>query len=325
MRRDTQKRIRVVAAGVLGGFVWALTSCRDVTRPAALVERPPRISGSVQPIAVDSGWNYYFADMEMIAQGDAGFGVAEARSTYHVERTLDGNDVWTTSTLVDPEGTFGQIPASAMDNTAISRVVSRDDGSVPTWYNRSGAIVSLQLPDTTELPRVPNAYPPGSDTAVWPTGMSGFQGTPAQRSPAGVRSASPRVATATAVTLNRDPRAWLDAIVITPAARSRNLGRLQRRFGRPRERAGDLDRYTESRGRVTKEVLVDTAIGAAVEERVSENGVLRVRRTHTFARLDGGGYARTRTRLDVPRPGRASLVMQSNLSNIRVERRGTRP
>lgn len=325
MRRDTQKRIRVVAAGVFGGFVWALMSCRDVTQPAALVERPPRISGSVQRIAVDSGWNYYSADMEMITQGDAGFGVAEARSTFHVERTLDVNDIWTTSTLIDPEGTFGPIPSGAVNNTLVARVLSRDDGSTPTLYDRSGAIVSFQFPDTTDLPRIPSAYRPGADTLrPWPTATGSGPPAPSVGVPSGAPPSSALVVSGARP--KGDPRTWLDGMVITPAARLRNMGRLQRRFGMARERVGDLDRYAESSGKESREVLVDPVIGAAVEERASVNGVLRVRRTHTFARLEGGGFVRAATRFEVPQAGRrGTMVMTSSVSNVRVERRGIRP
>lgn len=326
MRRDTKMRTGTISVVAFASLAWALASCRDATRPTEAAERPPRISGSVQLIAVDSGWDYYSADMELIAESDNGFGPSVVRSLYHVERNLDVNDVWTTSTLVDPEGTFGPIPAGAIDNAIIARVVSREDGSTPMLYDRSGAIVSLQLPDTTELPRVPGAYPPGSDTvAPWPSGIGSGQLRSSVSAASGIRPAS--ALAMGAITAPRgDPRAWLDAIVITPAARSRNAERFQQRFGLARERVGDLDRYTESRGKDTREIFVDPVIGVAVEERISENGVLKVNRTHTFARLEGGGFVRTATRLEIPRGGRrGNMILRKMASNVRVARRGTRP
>ena len=74
------------------------------------------------------------------------------------------------------------------------------------------------------------------------------------------------------------------------------------------------------------ETLVDDAIGAVLEVNVARDGQLLHRTLYGYTSIGEGRFVRTHTRIERPRPGQPDrpTVMEHVISNVRVERRGTR-
>ena len=333
-----RKRLQVLAlASGAAALAGGLASCRDALERAVAPQKPDLavvVSTAIEP---DSGWDTYSADVVVTTYGPDSLLLLEGEATdmkYHVDRTLDANQVWTTtSTFTAPDRFMADAPLSTL-----GRAVLVEDGvTAPRIYDAAGRLLTAEdLPAGTLVTRgdlTDEQVPPGAEDPIpqiaAPT--SGASSGPAARTRRGTPQASGTSAaggvTASAVAGSerepRDPRAWLDDIVITPAARSRVLARLEKYHGKSVGKLGNLDRYvTRSADGRLLELLVDPAIGAVVEENYAERGRLESHTTHRFTPMSNGGYVRTVTRVEAVAPSRPGVttVTETELRNISVRR-----
>lgn len=313
----SRQKIRLALA-VLAHFSFAswVTACSESTRPAV---REP-VKGpllEIEPVTIDSGWNYYAADVRMSFSGDNGFTVSNERVTeYHLLRTLDEDGIWTNETAFDAYRPFAGTPAPSEPHE-IAKVVSKDDGSAATYYGRDGGMVPIQ-PDE-EIFDYAQGYAgghPGIDTIRPFPQLVGGDGR--VDIVAGASMALPNGAPSTQPV--RDPRAWLDNIVVSPTARVRNIARIQAHLGLPTMKLDGRDRYVRSAHGKTIEVLVDPTIGSVTEVNVADNGKLVSHTVHQFARMGAEGYLKVGTLHEDERFGR-HVTINTSYRNIRVARR----
>ncbi|MEX1186566.1 MAG: hypothetical protein WEA80_08240 [Gemmatimonadaceae bacterium] len=240
----------------------------------------------------------------------------------HIDRTL-GGEHWTTVTDFLPFEAFGPVPPDRVQS-AITRVRSVDDGSLPKFFNSNGVEISGNFVepggDLTYGLSKAEYMPAGADTLPpWPSVSPGNGVVVASKLPA-----YSRLPNVTLLDPSEDVRAWLDEIVVTKEARTRALAQIARRFGSEGAAFGRLRRHAETRGDFVSEYLVDPEIGAIVELNTARRGKLLVHVTKTFARMsDGSGYLLTTTRTQIgSEHGDIPTTTELRLAKVKVEKLG---
>lgn len=317
---------RLVYYGSVGFAIVLATACSDSEPPAAGLSPPsPRTDITVQPIVVADDWDHFSADQQFIVDGPmTGLERPDLYLTrwHHIDRTLSGEN-WTTVTDFQRYEPFGTVPPHRVQSQ-ITRIRSVDDGTLPKYFNSNGVEVSSPFVDpTTDLTSgrlKAEVMPAGADTIpLWPSVSSSN----------GVRVASklPNYAAlpnGTLLSRSEDLRAWLDEIVVTRQARTRALAQLARKFGGHGTAFGRFRRYTEARGDLVTEYLVDPEVGAVVEINIARRGKLLIHVMKGYGRMsDGSGYLLTTTRTQIgSEHGGIPTTVELRLANVRVAKRG---
>jgi hypothetical protein len=294
----------------------SLNACHDVAR--TVDPQAPQVNATVvgSPITIDSTFNFFAVDVTMRVTGAPTSSQPDLPRTiaYHLERTLGGNGVWTTTLTLTDAQPFGRPVSGGISTVDVAKIVTTSDGTVGQVYDRQGHLLTPPPPVSLEaLLQGPSRLPsPSRDTLpLWPNHFDGS----AARSP---------VARIGAAAANVDPRAWIRRFIVTAAERQAMRTAVGQQFGSPVGTVGGLERYTKMVDPLLYEVLVDPGSGIIMEENLAEHGRLRVHTVHRFALLPNGTFVRTGERSEmagaqgsVPR-----AIIETTFSNLRVETRG---
>lgn len=301
-------------------------SCSDSEPPAAgLSPTAPNMDVTVQPIVVADDWDHFSADQQFIVDGPmTGLDRPDLYLTrwHHIDRTLAGQN-WTTVTDFQRFEPFGTVPPHRVQSQIV-RIRSVDDGSSPRFFNSNGVEISTPFADPTgDLTSgrtKAEVMPAGADTIpAWPSVSPGTGSVVASKLPSYAR-----LPNTTLLSQSEDLRAWLDEIVVTRQARTRALAQLARKFGSQGAAFGRLRRYTETRGDLVTEYLVDRDVGAIVELNAARRGKLQIHVTKAYGRMsDGSGYLLTGTRTQIgSEHGGIPTTIELRLANVKVSKRG---
>lgn len=267
---------------------------------------------------------------------------ASARSEYTIERSLNElTDEWLTRLEFPPP------PVFATTGTFVDsgpRVVIYGD-TVPgiRVYDQVGNLLQHSFPDfqaklgDTLADRI--IGPAVDSFPGWRTlhqKVNGSQPMP---------SDDPTVANLRTVSLSAGPtsaasltsaspepeqasRAWVDDEVLWPQRRAARLADLRARLGWSGEKLGAYDRIVvrdPTRG-MTYETLVDTLLGAVIEENIADRGRLISQATYHYKARGQGLLVRDRIRIEheIPSLPGVRQVVETQFYNIKLLRRGAR-
>lgn len=286
----------------------------------------------MSPITVDSTFNFFAADVTMRMTGVRAPGQPELvrTITYHVERVLGTDGVWTTTTTLLGAQPFGTPADGGVSTVDIAKVVAANDGTVGQVYDRQNNPIATPPAMSFEaLIQRSSRFRSRSQSArpAWPARSAGVvalavstSGMAATHNASSQRAVVRRDTVAGAA----DPRAWVRQFVVMPAQRDGMKASIGRRFGAAVGQVGGLERYTRTVGTMLHEALVDSASGIILEENTTENGQLRVRTVHRFTPVPNGALVRLGSRSEIAgTPGAtARMTVETTYSNLRIETRG---
>ena len=324
------------------GVAWSIaalfgTACGENVKPVVAPELP-RSAPEVVPVSfMNADWNYYTGQQALYAEGGyAGFDRPDAyRSTvFTVQRTLQPDYTWSTVILVDQRLPFGPIPTDAMYGYDIARIETNDAHSYFRIYDRSGALIDNSVSDmSADVVSQGNQQiiPPGAaPMPTWPSYSETVTNPPPPPPCPNQQIICPQEplhvsAGVTAVEPKPDPRAWIDAVIVTEKARVRIAENLERSLGRKSGKVRALDRYMKTEGRVQMEVLVDPKRGTILEENQAVDGELRSHATYEYQQIEPGVLLRSASHIEIApaRAGDKPRVIHSVLSNVKVGRIAT--
>ena len=319
-------RMRGTVAGALTGMAMLVGACGDEPRP---IVAPEAHAPDVVPASLLSmEWNYYTGQEAIYSTGGyAGFDRPDSyRSmTYTVQRTLQPDSTWTTVMLFDPQLPFGPIPTDDQYRYDVARVETNSAHSFFRMYDRSGALIDTDYASPTGdvvNQGDPQIIPPNaSPMPTWPDLSERVPATTPDPCPDPTQISCPvQMRTGAGATIERDPRQWIDQVIVTTASRQRMDAGLEREFGKPSGKVGARERYIHARGRVQLEVLVDPKLGAIVEENQAVDGELKAHVTYRYSQLEPGVLLRSGSRIEIAptRPGEQPRVIYTELSNVKV-------
>lgn len=325
-------------------FVAAISLCACTeTEPVLSGARPMKTANagpSYNIQVTDSTSNYFSADVTNSVSGPReGWTRADAYSqtNSHVTRTLNSDGVtWSSNTGVDSLQRMPVEQTGGIYHPDFATVASNGSGSDPVLYDRNGNGVSTTVGSASGVDLAPGVSqsqvtPSGDATAnSWPSPSSGTAGSVSfsrLAPPGGTAARANGAAGVPSATLLsaapiRDPRAWIDNIVIGPEARARWADRLSRKFGKVAGIVAGHDQYLLQTGDRLIEVLVDRGIGAPVEENLVVGGQLRAHTTYAFQQVRSGIFVKTLTRTELAgrQPG-DNVVFTSRLTNVVLQHR----
>ena len=270
----------------------------------------------------DSTFTHFNAKVTMTVTGAQSLDRTDVVRTmiYHVDRTLHGVGVWTTSTSIDSVAPFGRPATGGASTMDIGSVVTTSDNTVAQVYSRQGVALAaptpvdlsslisgrsqFDSPNRASIPPFP-ARPPVGDLVA--TG----------------RGPSASVAAPTGTASIVDPRAWVRNIVIAPQRRSTVRASMVAALGTPVNKVASLDRFTMVRNGTLFEQLVDPQTQVVTEENISERGVLQVHTEHRYLTLRNGTMVRVGTHTQVANPsGGPRTIIDVTYSNITLDTLG---
>lgn len=280
--------------GILGAWPLVLAaSCADEAggpppMSSIAARQPPVISLK----ALDEDWDYYAADITLKASGGDPLGTKPSPArvyTHRTERVLS-EDGWTTT------NTYSDLGAAAYERRrTIAKMVVHPNGR-RDLFDRDGR--RIDLPSRGDMP--------ASMRERFPT-LPSAPSTRAKPQSTGLRD-------------------WIDNIVVGPTSRARIRARAERAFGAPIGLEASLLRFRMTVGGRTHELLLDEGRGVIVEERVFTGRALVQTITYAYSEVGPETFLRTGVRIErAPEGvGLRPRVMEQFLSNVTIERRGSR-
>jgi hypothetical protein len=321
--RSTMRR-HVIRVSPLAA-VMILSACteHDQPQPLAPASMRPHYSFSSR-IQSTTTFNTYTADVSLAVIAPIQ-GVVRADSintvSFHLRRTLDNSNVWTTEMTLQQAPSFPVEPSALPVALPVRMVMREAPGSSPQYYDSTGALVQIQLPDTAALLANSIAAPTNGGVAA----MRASGGTPSGSVgvPSFSTSLDRRTLGGTNDTTADGVRSWLDNVVITRAASRRLHAHLARMYGQANGRVGRGERYSGVVGEEMREVIWDPDVGAPAEENIVSQGRLVRHVTHSYARVNDSVWVRNQTAVEMPMPGGLPGIRRvvSSLNNVTVEQR----
>lgn len=276
----------------------------------ALAIAVPTLRAEVgSPPGPQGRWNRFTADLTIRrvvvpAGADAAASTTPA-TTYRWERVQSGPH-WKTTMEVKSSGRAPFItPTGALQEVAPVVARIEDDGGdeEPRFYGLDGK--RLRLPTKADRKKMGL----GDEAFAKADGLLPVE--PAQTGPGGGRD-----------TIGRE---WIDALLPTLDKRGARVDRLQRRFGLSKGKWKDRDRYLETKGDDTTEVLVNPTWTVPVEVNVARAGVLQSHATFTYEPGPGGSMLRKVAHVERALHDEAGkggrMVTDVELANVRLEDR----
>ncbi len=197
--------------------------------------------------------------------------------------------------VVTPAGNLQAIPP------VIARIEDDEDGTGPRFYNLQGSLVRP---------------PTMSDRRKMGAAESVFAKTDALVRPAALAGAYARVA-------DTDDRSWVEAVLPSSDGKGRRKINLQRRYGQALKTQRGLDRYVQTVGDETIELLADAEWGVPVEINRVRRGALTSHTSFVYEPGPGGALVRRRSRAEhvMPESRGARMVLDVELANLKLEDR----
>ncbi|MBA3889532.1 MAG: hypothetical protein H0X64_03280 [Gemmatimonadaceae bacterium] len=294
-----------VGAAVLVG---ALAACGEQQHP--VVPRSTSPSPSLGAAPAD-GWDHYVADVETSVRGGPASGADKvgARGTfaYQVERTRGKEGAWSTRITLTKVPELRSVGGERAGHSPVGMRLEIDE--------EAGELRVFDAKGN----RVQGDIPPEAASAI---GIERARTAAEKRAGRQFPQRGARPAARSTPAAHRD--AWLDNIVITGAARARLAQHRQQVLGRPVERIRGLDRYVVQKPNELREVLVDPALGAVVEENVVAGGKLVRRMAHSYEKREGGMFVKSKTQIEqlVAPDDVEPIVITQTFRNVRLERKG---
>jgi hypothetical protein len=197
--------------------------------------------------------------------------------------------------VVTPTGGWRAIPP------AIARIDDDGDGEGPRFYSVQGALV--------RPPAMADRLKMGVPESV-------FAKTDAlSRAAAALASSRPHV--------SDEARDWVETV--RPSAGRKGLRRaaLRRQFGRPIGRVSGLDRYVQTIGDETTELLADDDWAIPLQINVVRGGVLESQASFAYEGDGGGSLVRRRSHVEQVLPGGQGvrIAVDVDLARVTLEER----
>jgi len=254
-------------------------------------------------------WNRFTADVTIrrivVQPGAEATASHTPPTTYRWERVQSGAR-WKTTMVVKGSGRAPFVtPTGALQEVAPVVARIEDDGGDegPRFYGANGK--RLRLPTTADRSKM------GVGDEVF------------AKADALVPAEVPEPRPAGGVAAGRD---WIDALLPSLDKRGARAERLQRRFGLSRGAWRGHDRYVESKGDDTIEVLIDPTWAVPVEINVARAGVLRSHATFGYEQGPRGSMLRRSSHVeramdDTSAAAGARMVTDVEVANVQLEER----
>lgn len=271
-------------------FAVACTDARDSTPLAP--ERAPQSPQPVDP-APSAVFDRYSADVELTVTlpSRAKLRPGPKPQRYHVERTRDADNVWTTRMTFDRSNLSAT--ASGGGLRVPTTIVRRDGESIPRFFDAAGRRIEL-----------PEGLAPGVGRLTpFPTrgAVNGGQQDPGAS-------------------------AAVDALVLASERRQHRLASIRRRLGAPITPSMVRGRstYRSRFGEIEVESVVDDQLGAVLEETFTRGGKRIGHRRTELDRLSDGTVVVARIRSEHPVGDDPSnlIVVDHRYNNVTVRRGG---
>jgi len=278
----------------------------------ALAIAVPSLEADVRPdgLGPHDRWNRFTAEVTVRRTVVRGNADPAANTTpaivYRWERVQSGGR-WKTTMEVTGSGRAPFITPTGVAQP-VPPVVARieDDGGEagPVFYGADGRRLRLPMASDRRKMGVGDEVFASADALI----------TPDAREKAATRGP------------DLQGRDWIDALMPSLQKRGARAQGLERRLGPSRGTWRGHDRYLETKGDDTTEVLIDGTWAIPVEVNVVRAGVLRSHATFAYAPGPGGSMVRRSTHvervLDDESAGKdARMVMDVELANVRLEER----
>lgn len=293
-----------VGAAIL---VWGLAACGERHHPVVPQPASPPLSLAAAPA---DGWDHYVADVETSVRGGpasvSGNVGARGSFAHQVERTRDENGAWSMRiTLTKVPELRSEGGERAGRSPVGMRLEIDEEANELRVFDAEGNRMHGDIP-----PDVASAI--GIDRA----GRAAEKHAGRRFPERGARPAARSTPAA-----HRD--AWLDNIVITAASRARLTQHRAQVLGPPVEQLRGLDRYVVQKPGELREMLVDPALGAVVEENIVADGKLARRTAHSYEPREGGTFVKSKTQIEqLAAPEDVDpLVITQTFRNVRLERK----
>ncbi|HVZ48733.1 MAG TPA: hypothetical protein VG916_08125 [Gemmatimonadaceae bacterium] len=262
MVRQRARFCSTIAVGVATGLLL-LTACRDAVHPTAERTTRARLNISNSAALLDSAWISFALDAEVTLVRFDSLGRPLLRRNipvrYHLARTLGADGRWATTMTFAP-----RVRGTVEPGTGRFEPERFEIGTIAD----AGDGTPLQVINGLGQPvSRPGVLGPARSTARPPEGPPPYD------------------------------RSWVRSYILPASERDARNARLTR-LGTPTHVPGGLDRYSVARGPATRVLLVDPAIGAAVDIADATDGhpIRHMRLTYA---VDGDGNAvRTGMRLE---------------------------
>lgn len=277
---------RSIVATVAAACVLQLAGCGDAAHPTA--EQAPRFRISNSVLLLDSAWTSFALDAEVtLARFDSSGRPVVSRNLpvrYHLTRTLRADGQWATTMTFAP----------------------RIRGAVEPGTGRFE-------PEKFELGTITDA---GDGTELQILNGLG-QAVPRPSVPGPARQAVQHLAG------RPYDRSWARLYILPVSGREARNARLIK-LGTPVHVRGGFDRYTVQKDSVTRVLLVDPAIGVAIDV-TDQRGGRPIRHVHITYAIDGEGNAvRTGMRMEMFGLGPAHQEVATTIaySNVQLAKEG---
>jgi len=291
MRRSTGRRRSVALVAVVMTTIGA-TACGDSQSvPRERLFAPNRGTTYDLTSLGDSAWNHYSADVTLQISGGGRIGsraLPDRTVAYHTEKTMEPGGTWKTVLTVS-----AQTPLPPNQPNGLGQIVFSEAAGSLQFFDAQGKSVpasSVSGLPSSAIAKLPSAIVPSA--------------------PGKIHRAA-------------DPRAWIDNVVLSAAARDRQRRGIQKAFGQAAAHGQGRDTYRLVRGRQQLEIVADADRGVVLEQTITTNGKQTVHVANTFTEPTPGVYVRSSSRIE--RAGddktRASTVTET-IANVRLDRIG---